>query len=61
LFRKKILEYTSIESLTYIIHHDNFVLLSVADNKHLLFLEVPQLIELEHLMRAVFSNPKELV
>ncbi|AZJ37002.1 hypothetical protein EI424_14130 [Tenacibaculum singaporense] len=55
-FRKKVLEYTSYESLETIIDGDNFVLLFAADNKHVLFLEVPQLIELRELLLSVFKQ-----
>ncbi|MFT7900800.1 hypothetical protein VBY74_12555 [Tenacibaculum ascidiaceicola] len=55
-FRKKVLEYASYESLETIIDGDNFVLLFAADNKHVLFLEVPQLIELRELLLSVFKQ-----
>lgn len=55
-FRKKVLEYASYESLENIINGDNFILLFAADNKHVLFLEVPQLIELRELLLAVFNQ-----
>ncbi|MDE1206162.1 hypothetical protein C8N26_0227 [Tenacibaculum lutimaris] len=55
-FRKKVLEYASYESLETIIDGDNFVLLFAADNKHLLFLDVPQLIELRELLLSVFKQ-----
>ncbi|WP_051435844.1 hypothetical protein [Tenacibaculum sp. 47A_GOM-205m] len=55
-FRKKVLEYASYESLETIIDGDNFVLLFAADNKHLLFLDVPQLIELKELLLSVFKQ-----
>ncbi|AZJ33942.1 hypothetical protein HER15_08055 [Tenacibaculum mesophilum] len=55
-FRKKVLERASYESLETIIDGDNFVLLFAADNKHLLFLDVPQLIELRELLLAVFKQ-----
>ncbi len=54
-FRKKVLEHTSYESLENIINTDNFVLLFVADNQHVLFLDVPQLIELKELVLQVFK------
>ena len=55
-FRKKVLEYASYESLENIINGDNFVLLFVADNQHVLFLEVPQIIELRELLLSVFKQ-----
>ncbi|WP_440122789.1 hypothetical protein [Tenacibaculum sp. Ill] len=55
-FRKKVLEYASYESLETIIDGDNFILLFAADNKHLLFLDVPQLIELRELLLSVFKQ-----
>ncbi|MDO6675296.1 hypothetical protein Q4517_07000 [Tenacibaculum sp. 1_MG-2023] len=54
-FRKKVLQHSSYESLETIIDGDNFILLFAADNKHLLFLDVPQLIELRELLLSVFK------
>lgn len=55
-FRKKILQHASYESLETIINGDNFILLFAADNKHVLFLDVPQLIELRELLLSVFKQ-----
>lgn len=53
-FRKKILAYSSYESLETIIEEDNFILLFVADNTHLLYLDVPQILELRNLVLSSF-------
>ncbi|CAM1368403.1 conserved hypothetical protein [Tenacibaculum sediminilitoris] len=54
-FRKKVLQHSSYESLEAIINGDNFILLFAADNKHVLLLDVPQLIELRQLLLSVFK------
>jgi len=59
-FRKKILELTTPESLEDILDNDNFILLFVADNTHLLYLDIPQLIQLKDIVLSLF-NKKELV
>lgn len=53
-FRKKILHYSSYESLETIIEGDNFILLFVADNKHILYLDVPQILELKAIVLSAF-------
>lgn len=55
-FRKKILKHTTYQSLEAIINGDNFVLLFVADNKHVLFLDVPQLMKLKVLLLTYFEQ-----
>lgn len=55
-FRKKVLENATYESLENIIEGDNFILLFAADNKHVLFLDVPQLIELRELLLTYFRQ-----
>lgn len=45
--RRKLNELTSPLQLSEIIETDNFVLLFVADKQHLLFLEIPQLLDLK--------------
>ncbi|CAL2104056.1 conserved protein of unknown function [Tenacibaculum sp. 190130A14a] len=54
-FRKKILHYSSYESLEAIIEEDNFILLFVADNKHLLYLDVPQILDLREAVLSAFK------
>jgi len=54
-FRKKILEYSTPESLETILYTDNFILLLVADNKHLIYLDVPQLLKLKELVLSLFK------
>ncbi|WP_299106561.1 hypothetical protein [uncultured Tenacibaculum sp.] len=53
-FRKKVLHYSSYESLEAIIEEDNFILLWAADNKHLLYLDIPQILELRTAVLAAF-------
>lgn len=53
-FRKKILAYSTPESLETILEGDNFILLHVADNKHLIYLDVPQLIQLQKVVLSLF-------
>lgn len=53
-FRKKILHYSSYQSIETIIEEDNFILLSAADNKHLLLLDVPQILELRESILTAF-------
>ncbi|CAL2089882.1 hypothetical protein [Tenacibaculum sp. 190524A02b] len=57
-FRKKILWYTSYESIEAIIEGDNFLLLSVADNQHILYIEIPQLLALRNVILAAFNTPE---
>lgn len=52
--RNKIQEYTSPENLERIIANENFVLLFVADKKHLLFLEIPKLLDLKEEIAICF-------
>lgn len=53
--RQRLNHYTSPCTLTELINRENFVLLFVADRKHLLFLEIPTLIDLEEKVEALFS------
>ena len=55
-FREKILKHTNFHNLETILNEDNFVLIFVADNTHLLFLDVPQLLELRNLLHSIFSE-----
>ena len=55
-FREKILNYTSFYSLENILNEDNFVLIFVADNNHLLFLDIPRLLELRNLLQSIFAT-----
>ena len=55
-FRKKILEHSTPESLEKILDTDNFILLFVADNKHLIYLDVPQILQLKNVVLAVFQK-----
>ncbi len=52
--RNKINEYTLSENLEHIIANENFVLLFVADKKHLLFLEIPKLLDLKDEIAVCF-------
>lgn len=54
--RNKINQLTSSENLERIIQNENFVLLFVADRKHLLFLEIPKLLDLEQEISLCFYS-----
>lgn len=55
-FRKKILTHSSKSNIEYLLDHDNFVLVFAADNKHLLYLDVPQLLRLRKVLLSVFEH-----
>lgn len=55
-FRKKILDYSSYTSIENIIDSENYILLFVADRKHLLILDVPQILELKRLLLTIFKE-----
>ncbi|MFV0248720.1 MAG: hypothetical protein ACK5H1_07160 [Tenacibaculum sp.] len=57
-FRKKILQYSSLKSLEEILNKDNYILLLFADNQHLLFLDVEQLLKLRNLVLSFFEKQK---
>lgn len=59
-FRKKILYYSSYQSLETILNGDNFILIWAADNKHLLMLDVPQIIELHNLISLTFQKENSI-
>lgn len=52
--RKKIIYYTSFDKLEMLINGDNYVLLLVADKSHLLYLDIPQLLDLKDLIESIF-------
>ena len=54
--RNKINHYTSQENLERIIENENFVLLFIADKKHLIFLEVPKLLDLKEEIELCFYS-----
>lgn len=54
--RNKINLLTSTEILENIIQNENFVLLFIADKKHLLFLEIPKLLDLKEEISYSFST-----
>jgi hypothetical protein len=54
--RNKINQYTSPENLELIINNENFVLLFIADKKHLVFLEVPKLLDLKEEIELCFYS-----
>ncbi|MCG1035239.1 hypothetical protein [Polaribacter sargassicola] len=54
--RNKINSLTKPESLEKIIENENYVLLFVADKKHLLFLEIPKLLDLKEEISFCFYN-----
>ena len=53
--RNKINELTSYENLEHIIQNENFVLLFIADKEHLVFLEIPTLLDLKQEISYCFS------
>lgn len=54
--RNKINLITSAESLEDIIQNENFVLLFIADKKHLVFLDIPKLLDLKEELAYCFSD-----
>ena len=56
-FRTKILGYATHESLEKILETSNFVLLFIGDNKHLIYLDVPQILQLKEVVSALFYSP----
>ncbi|RCS26182.1 hypothetical protein DUT90_10425 [Polaribacter sp. WD7] len=54
--RHKINNYTAPENLERIIDNENFVLLSVADRQHLVFLEIPKLLDLKEEIELCFYS-----
>ena len=54
--RNKVNLLTSEENLEDIIQNENYVLLFIADKKHLLFLEIPKLLDLKEELSYCFSN-----
>ena len=47
---------TSPEHLEHVIQNENFVLLFIADKKHLVFLEVPKLLDLQEEISYCFHS-----
>lgn len=54
--RNNINLYTVPENLEQIIEKENFVLLFIADKKHLVFLEVPKLLDLKEEIELYFYS-----
>ncbi|SOS75523.1 conserved hypothetical protein [Tenacibaculum piscium] len=54
-FRKKILDNSSCLALENIIATDNFILIFVADNNHVLLLDVPQILALKEALLSTFK------
>ena len=54
--RNQINELTTFDALESIINNDNYVLLFVADRKHLLFLEIPTLLEVKAELSLCFDS-----
>lgn len=55
--RRKINEVTEFSALVDIINTDNFVLLFVAGKQHLLYLDIPQLLQLRDEILVLFHAP----
>lgn len=53
--RNRINELTSFENLEHIIDNENYVLLFIADRKHLVYLEIPTLLDLKEEISYCFS------
>lgn len=54
--RTKVNELTTQQNLEKLVNNENFVLLFIADKKHLLFLEVPKLLDLKDELNFCFSD-----
>ncbi len=54
--RNKINEITLPENLENIIQNENYVLLFIADRKHLVFLEIPKLLDLQQELTLCFDS-----
>ncbi len=54
-FRKKILDNSSCLALENIIATDNFILIFVADNNHVLLLDIPQILALKEALLTTFK------
>jgi hypothetical protein len=54
--RNKINVLTAAESLEHIIQNENFVLIFIADKKHLVFLEIPKLLDLKEELAYCFYD-----
>lgn len=54
--RENVNQFTTPNKLATIIDNENFVLLFVADKKHLLFLEVPRLLDLKEELNLCFYS-----
>ncbi|MHB0755635.1 hypothetical protein [Polaribacter sp. M15] len=54
--RNKINEITLPENLENIIQNENYVLLFIADRKHLVFLEIPKLLDLQQELALCFDS-----
>lgn len=54
--RENINKFTAPTKLEKVIDNENFVLLFVADKKHLLFLEVPKLLDLKEELDLCFHS-----
>ncbi|TXD52433.1 MULTISPECIES: hypothetical protein [unclassified Polaribacter] len=54
--RNKINLFTSAQGIEDIIQNENFVLLFIADKKHLVFLDIPKLLDLKEELAYCFSD-----
>lgn len=54
--RNKVFELTTPFQLSEIIDNENYVLLFVADKEHVLFLEIPQLLDLKEEISCFFCH-----
>jgi len=54
--RNKVNELTTEDKLESLINKENFVLLFISDRKHLVFLEIPKLLDLKEEINYCFSS-----
>lgn len=54
--RNRVNTFTAPENLEHIIENENFVLLFIADKKHLVFLEIPKLLDLKEEIELCFNS-----
>lgn len=54
--RANLLTYTSSEKLDEIVNNENFVLLFIADKQHLIYLDIPQLLDLKEEVECFFCR-----
>ena len=61
VLRNRINALTESNSIEEIINLENFVLLFIADRKHLVYLDIPQLMSLKNEIDAFFFSPYSIL